>query len=146
MSKLSCYNISYVNKRKAVHSLASWYFNVVFIPLFFYTHILSTESGGKPTLSQLLNFPGKSGKINIPEKIGTHYKTFGIFLLKDDNGAKVESIAKEEGESIHISLKILSKWLQGEGMQPPTWSTIIEALKMSNLGVLAKDVRAVIES
>ena len=106
---------------------------------------LLTESDDEPTLSQLLNFPGKRGKINIPERIGTNYKTFGIFLLNDGNGAKVESIAKEEGELIHISLKILSKWLQGEGMQPPTWSTIIEALKMSNLGALAKDIRAVIE-
>ena len=97
-------------------------------------------------MPQLLNFPGKSGEINIPEKIGTNYTTLGIFLLNDDNGAKVETIAKEKGESIHISIKILSKWLQGEGMQPPTWSTLIEALKMSNLGVLAEDIRAVIES
>ena len=97
-------------------------------------------------MPRLLNFPGESGKINVLEKIGTNYTTFGIFLLNDDNGAKVESIAKEKGESIHISIKILSKWLQGEGMQPPTWSTLIEALKMSNLGVLAEDIRAVIES
>ena len=89
----------------------------------------------------LLNFPGKSGKINILEKIGTNYTTFGIFLLKDDNGAKVESIAKEKGESIYISIKILSRWLTGEGVQPKTWSTIIEALKMSNLGALAEDIR-----
>ena len=107
--------------------------------------ILLTESDDEPTLSQLLKFPGKRGKINIPERIGTNYKTFGIFLLNDGNGAKVESIAKEEGDLIHISLKILSKWLQGEGMQPPTWTTIIEALEMSNLGALAKDIRAVIE-
>ena len=121
----------------------------VLFPLFFYylyIHILSTESDGKPTLPQLLNFPGKSGEINILERIGTQYKTFGIFLLKDDNGAKVDCIAKEEGESIQISIKILSKWLQGEGMQPLTWSTVIQALKMSNLGALAEDIRAVIDS
>ena len=97
-------------------------------------------------MPQLLNFPGKSGEINIPEKMGTNYKTFGILLLQDDNGAKIDSIiAKEEGESIHISLKILSKWLQGEGMQPPMWSTIIEVLKKSNLGVLAEEISSVIE-
>ena len=113
---------------------------------YFYVHILSTESGGKPVLPQLLKFQAKSGEINIPERIGTQYKTFGIFLLNDDNGAKVEAIAKEEGESKQINIKILSKWLQGEGMQPPTWSTIIEALKKSNLAVLAENIRAVIES
>ena len=96
-------------------------------------------------MPQLLNFPGKSGEINIPERIGVHYKTFGIHLLQDDNGAKIDSIAKDEGESIHISLKILSKWLQGEGMQPPMWSTIIEVLKKSNLGILAEEISSVIE-
>ena len=110
-----------------------------------YIHILSTASGQKPTLPQLMNFPGKSGGINIPERIGVHYKTFGIFLLKDDDGAKIDSIAKEEGELTHISLKILSRWLQGEGMQPPMWSTIIEVLKMSNLGVLAEEISSVIK-
>ena len=97
-------------------------------------------------MPQLLSFPGKSGEVNIPEKMGTNYKTFGILLLQDDNGAKIDSIiAKEEGESIHISLKILSKWLEGEGMQPPMWSTIIEVLKKSNLGVLAEEISSVIE-
>ena len=122
------------------------------IPLFLnysynmYIHILSTESGGKPTLPQLLNFPGKSGEINIPERIGAHYKTFGIFLLQDETGAKIVSIiAEEEGKLVHINLKILSKWLQGEGIQPPTWSTIIKVLKESYLGVLAEEISSVIE-
>ena len=78
--------------------------------------------------------------------MGTNYKTFGILLLEDDNGAKIDAIiAKEEGEPKHINLKILSKWLQGEGMQPPAWSTIIEVLKMCNLGVLAEEISSVIE-
>ena len=110
-----------------------------------YIHILSTESDGKPTLPQLLNFPGKSGGINIPERIGIHYKTFGIFLLNDENGAKIDCIAKEEGELIHINLKILSRWLQEEGMQRPMWSTIIDVLKKSSLRVLAEEISSVIE-
>ena len=116
------------------------------IPLFLdysynmYIHILSTECGGKPTLPQLLNFPGKSGGINIPERIGTNYKIFGILLLNDEDGAKIDCIAKEEGELTHINLKILSKWLQGECMQAPMWSTIIEVLKKSNLGPLAEEI------
>ena len=111
-----------------------------------YIYILSTESDDKPTLPQLLKFPGKGGKINIPERIGTNYRLFGIFLLKDDNGAKVESITEEERKVHDISLTILSKWLQGEGMQPPMWRTLIEVLKDSNLGVLAKEIEAVTES
>ena len=113
--------------------IASWQFLHIFI--------LSTESIGQPTLPLLLNFPGKKEKINIPERIGTHQKTFGIILLKDENGAKIETIAKEKD----MNLTILSRWLQGDGMQPPTWSTLIEALNNSNLGVLAKEIRTAIE-
>ena len=56
------------------------------------TGILST--GNKPTLPKLLKFPGRSGNINIPEKIGTNFRVFGIHLLNDENGEKVESIAR----------------------------------------------------
>ena len=82
--------------------------------------------------------------MNIPERIGANYKSFGIFLLKDDDGGKVESITKQEDTVHDMRLAILSKWLQGEGMQPPTWSTLIEVLKDSNLGVLAKEIETVI--
>ena len=109
------------------------------------TYILSTESHDKPTLPQLLKFPGKEGKIDIPERIGANYKLFGIFLLKDDNGTKVEAITKEEEKVHDISLKILSKWLRGEGIQPPTWSTLTEVLKDSNLDVLAEEIETVIK-
>ena len=108
------------------------------------SNILSTESDQKPTLPQLLNFPGKSGKINIPERIGTNYRTFGILLLNDENGTKVASITKEESTMTDISLKILSKWLQGEGTQPLTWNTVIKVLTQSNLTVLADQVASVI--
>ena len=77
------------------------YYFAALIPVFLdysynmYLHILSTESGSKPTLPQLLNFPGKSGGINIPESIGVHYKTFGIFLLKMIMGPKLTLLPKK---------------------------------------------------
>ena len=107
-------------------------------------YILSTGSDHKPTLPLLLRFPGKSVEINIVEGIGTTYRTFGIFLLNDESGVKVDSIAKEESEVVDLSLKILSKWLQGEGIQPPTWSTLIQVLRQSKLAVLADEIASVI--
>ena len=94
----------------------------------------------------LLSFPGKSGEINIPDEIGTTYKRFAIFLLNDENGAKVESITKEESQVADMSLKILSRWLQGEGMQPQTWSTLIKVLRKSKLSDLADEIETVITS
>lgn len=91
-------------------------------------------------MPQLLSFPGSSGKINIPEIIGTNFNTFGILLLNDKNGSKVEAVTKKEDKVTDMSLKILSKWLCGEGMQPPTWTTLIHVLRNSNLGVLAEEI------
>ena len=79
-------------------------------------YILSTGSDHKPTLPLLLRFPGKSGEINIVERIGTTNRKFGIFLLNDESGSKVESIAKDESKVVDMSLKILSMWLEGEGI------------------------------
>ena len=99
------------------------------------TGILST--GNKPTLPKLLKFPGRSGNINIPEKIGTNFRVFGIHLLNDENGERVESIARENSD---VSLTILSRWLRGEGMQPATWRKLIQVLRDSNLSALAEDI------
>ena len=112
----------------------------------FAIHILSTDSNSKPTLPLLLSFPGKSGEINILERIGTTYKIFGIFLLNDASGAKIESITKEESQVADMTLKILSRWLQGEGMQPQTWSTLIKVLRKSKLSDLANEIETVITS
>ena len=90
-----------------------------------------------------MKFPGKSGNINIPEKIGTNIQTFGILLLKDENGDKVEAITKEESKVKDVSLTILKKWLRGEGMQPTTWKTLIDVMRDSDLGVLADEIEAV---
>ena len=94
----------------------------------------------------LLSFPGKSGEINILERIGTTYKIFAVFLLNDENGAKIESITKEESQVADMTLKILSRWLQGEGMQPQTWSTLINVLRKSKLSDLANEIETVITS
>ena len=78
--------------------------------------------------------------------IGTTYKRFAIFLLNDENGAKVESITKEESQVEEMSLKILSRWLQGEGVQPQTWSTLIKVFRQSKLSDLADEIETVITS
>ena len=97
-----------------------------------------------PTLPTLLAFPGKAGKINIPERIGAKYKTFGTLLLQDDFGEKVDAIAEEKKpDVININLAILEKWLRGEGQLPKTWNRLCEVLRVSGLTALAKDIETV---
>ena len=96
-----------------------------------------------PTLHELLNFhrPGQEKKINVPQEIGTKYKTFGTVLLEDDSGARVDNIVHENRESIErINTEILQEWLKGRGKQPVTWATLVEVLRDIELSTLAGDI------
>ena len=82
---------------------------------------------GTPTMPLLLNFPGK---VNIVQQIGTTYTVFGTFLLKDDNQVRVTALARQFGnDTSEVNMAILREWLQGSGVKPVTWSTLVEVLK-----------------
>ena len=83
---------------------------------------------GLPTLPELLCFSDR--RVNIAEQIGVNYLEFGIFLLQDSNGAIVKALEKEHHwNAKQINLAIFQKWLEGKGVKPVTWSTLITALQ-----------------
>ena len=95
-------------------------------------------------MRELITFPGKNGKIDISEEIGINYKRFGILLLNDPNGVRVDAIEKKLREvSKDINLEILSKWVNGSGKQPVTWKTLVDILVEIGLTTLANDIKAV---
>lgn len=95
----------------------------------------------KPTLPDLFHFKTSSGPINIMEQIGTHHSSFGIMLLNDGSGAVTSAIATQHHyNAVAINREILTRWLQGAGRQPVTWSTLIGVLKDVELRVLAQSI------
>ncbi len=95
----------------------------------------------RPRMPELLRFPGKRETINIPQRISTKYRTFGIFLLDDDIGSVVEALVlQHRDDSMAINMAILRKWMEGVGRQPVTWQTLVEALRDSELNTLADDI------
>ena len=97
-----------------------------------------------PTLQELLKFPKHSGGfINIVQNIGDKYRTFGIFILEDDNGAITDGITTgERGQPDAINHTILTRWLRGTGRAPQTWNTLVSVLDEVGLRNLASTVRA----
>lgn len=82
----------------------------------------------------------KLDNIKITQKIGNSYTNFGILLLDDDDGAKVEAIEKEfHGNVDTIVGKILKKWVRGDGITP-SWGNLVRVLYDINLKELAKDI------
>ena len=97
-----------------------------------------------PTLIECIRFRGQKRRINIPQEIGTKYKTFGILLLEDSNGVRVDALELEHRfNSELINSKILQEWIAGKGKHPVTWKTLTEVLRDVELRTLAEDIDSV---
>ena len=87
---------------------------------------------GTPTLRELLSFSDK--KVNFAQKIGVNYLKFGIFLLEDSNADITYALEKEhQMKAEEINMAIFKQWLEGKGVKPVTWSTLVTVLK--NVGL-----------
>ena len=83
-------------------------------------------------MQELLCFSDQ--KVNIAVQVGAKYCTFGIFLLNDTTGVIVEALEQEyRGNAERINMAILQQWLQGKGVKPVAWSTLVTALQKINL-------------
>ena len=104
-----------------------------------------THPGTKPTLPELLKFNCTSGRVvNIPVQIATKYNQFGVFLLIDSTGSRIETMAhKHSNDAERINTEILKEWLTGRGKQPVTWATLVEVLRDIELSALASEIEAV---
>ena len=99
----------------------------------FTSHYTYTDQA--PSLPELL-------QLKIPEHIGADYKTFGVILLNDKNGSKVNIIKKAcHYDPKDIVITILEEWLTGKG-KLCTWKILIETLKDCELNVLAEQMQA----
>ena len=92
------------------------------------------KDNSRPTLPQLM-------RLQIPEKVGPHYRKFGTLLLQDDTGAQIASITMScHYQPVDIVNDILKKWLQKEPT-PVTWDNLIRVLRDCDLKQLAEYVQ-----
>ena len=91
-----------------------------------------------PAMPKLLNFKAGTQYLNIPREIGTSYTEFGIHLLQDTNGVRVHSLEHELHRAADdINRRILQEWLEGRGISPVSWATLIDTLRTIELNELA---------
>ena len=88
-------------------------------------------------------FQGKQRTINIPQEIGRNYYYFGLHLLDDPNGTRVENIERDYREIERINTEILREWVTGSGKKPVTWETLTEVLRDIELHALASEIEVV---
>ena len=81
--------------------------------------------------------------LNVIQTIAAgDYETFGMCLLQDENGVKVNLIKKNnrQEEAEGITQGILKEWLTGGPEHTRTYDHLIRCLRESGLGVLADDI------
>ena len=85
---------------------------------------------------------GRDGPLNVIQRIAAHYYIFGIHLLQDDNGEKVDLIMSNhihEGAE-DVTRAILKEWLRDRPEHTRTYGHLIKCLRESELGALADDI------
>ena len=98
----------------------------------------------QPTLIECIRFRGRKARINVPQEIGVKYYQFGLLLLEDHNGAKIDSIAhKHRDVPEQVNMEVLKEWITGRGKHPVTWKTLVEVLHDIELSTLAGEIEAV---
>ena len=102
--------------------------------------------GDTPTLLELKLMKRKDGKsLEIIQTIAAcDYITFGMFLLQDKNGHKVNLIEKtriQKGPK-SVTDAIIFEWLTTAAA--PTYQYFIECLRLSELGALAESINLAI--
>ena len=90
-----------------------------------------------PTLPLLIQ-----ESLNVLERIGNvKSSVFVTMILNNTSGHKVERIMADHPQCQLCQVKeIFKDWLQGHGMTPVTWNTLIDTLRDGELHTLADDI------
>ena len=91
--------------------------------------------GEEPTLPDLLC-------LDIPTRVGANYDKFGILLLNDIKGNRVRAFTKQHQQDAEdVMLRILGDWLEGKGLKPVSWETLVTTLRDTGLSALADEIQ-----
>ena len=79
-------------------------------------------------------------KLEIPQRVGKKCELFGIALLDDKTGVKMETIVEDcRGATEKIVLTVLRKWIQGNGVEM-SWESLVKTLRDCKLSLFATQI------
>ena len=98
-------------------------------------------SGDRPEMWQLQKFVGVRGRVvRVIEEISADWEKLALAL--HFRGGVIRTVRESEHFQVEGACRtILHKWLDGQGLQPVTWDTLVECLEDINHRSLAEDLR-----
>ena len=113
------------------------------------THTL-TQKDRQPTIVKLkvLKSAATGGtKINIIKRLAPKWTDLGDLLEFDSSGSKLSAIEEKYPNNPEACCRAMFiHWLEGNGVQPCTWSKLIELLKDCEQVKLANEIEAAISA
>ena len=102
-----------------------------------------------PRLAQLKVMKTPDGeKITIIKRVAPSWRDIGDLL---DFDAKGDTITKIEADEGHKGVEsccrcMFQHWLEGNGVQPPSWATLLEILEDCHFNALAAQVKNILSA
>ena len=98
-------------------------------------------AGDRPELWQLQKFVGVRGRVvRVMEEISADWEKLALAL--HFRGGVIRTVRKSEQFQVEKACcTILHRWLDGEGLQPVTWGTLVECLEDIDHWSLAGNLR-----
>ena len=96
----------------------------------------------RPTLAKLSYWRTPTGKIRIIKKIAPYWENLGVLLDFDPSGAQLAIIDKKYLRDPEACCRAMFQhWLEGNGVKPCSWNTLIELLEECDQEALAKEIQ-----
>ena len=96
-----------------------------------------------PELHELQRLCRDDDTVNVIKAIAPSWKKFALYLTMDGNMVEI-------WETNHVcqvedaAMKLFGHWLKGNGRQPISWKTLIQALHENDLPIIATKVEEIL--
>ena len=113
----------------------------------FHCHLFLPFSDSQPTIAQLSLLKTADGKIRIISQLAPRWRDLGYIMNFDATGAEIETIdQKYRGDPKECCRAMFQLWLNGYGVRPCSWGTLIELLEDCEQEALAEDIQSALSA
>ena len=109
---------------------------------------LFSHADATPTLAKLSVLrTAKGKKIFIVKRLTPYWRELGILLDFDDRGSQLDTIEKAHPTDPKACCQAMFQhWVNGNGMRPCSWRTLIELLEDCDQQELAQEIQDALTS
>ena len=107
-----------------------------------YARIIIAVLDEMPQLHQLQHLRRDNAVVNVIREVVPSWEKIALYLTMDRN---MIDIWKSDADQVEDAIiKVFVHWLDGNGRQPISWKTLIQALHENDLPIIATEVEEIL--